>query len=176
MKTIRLIFEEGTKLVSANDSELKQPEVLISDDNSKYGDGVLFEIKSDVPVINFRVECNKDVHVLFIDAYGNSNEHTLLVSGSSSTLALNPTVKFIFIIDKPIQTQGQIKSAHLIDKPNDWLCKNKFGVYQYLDEQCPNNCLCGQGCKSDDLFFNEYYLYEAYRQNMQSKNKGSQKN
>ena len=48
--------------------------------------------------------------------------------------------------------------------------KNKFGVIQHIYDQCKEKtCLCSEGCRHDDLFFKNQYLYLAYKKNLKSK-------
>jgi hypothetical protein len=84
---------------------------------------------------------------------------------------------FVLILPQDSQ-QTQLKPLYLelaFPAP-DLLCKNKFGVYESLDDQCGATYTCIEGCKLDDLIFEDAYLHQVYLANMRRDAKRKNKN
>ncbi|MDG2194364.1 MAG: hypothetical protein P8K77_05860 [Polaribacter sp.] len=54
---------------------------------------------------------------------------------------------------------GELKVAETV-------CENKYGVVEYLFDQCSSRCKCEDRCLGDDIFFGASAVYEEYRANM----------
>ena len=171
MKSIKLYAGAKTQTISVNDEQDYDHPINCQLLIDKYPDGVLLSLALESTEIDLYSTFSDSSTVMLFDPMGNLSSIMQHSADAEQSISLKKALGFMLILPVSSLRISPIEGGSFVDHKQDWLQKNKFGVYEYIDEQCQHSCACEKSCRFDDLFFELHYMHAAYVKNLKENKK-----